>query len=310
MSRSKLIGAGILALSLFILIVAFFMLPNRTSRYYSQAQSGQAVGVIYISGAIMAGGSASDLFGSVTAGSNTIMSQIKQAAEDPDIKAVLLRINSPGGSAAASQEIGEELQKLKKTGKTIVTSMGDSAASGGYWIAAHSDLIVANPGTLTGSIGVITQLQNLEGLYDMLGIEHETFVSGPHKDMGSTSRPPTGEERQIFQAMVDDIYEQFVDVVAQGRNMEREEVIALADGRIYTGRQAKELGLVDELGNFHTALDIAAQRAGLGENYRVKHFIRTSPLQRLLQSVSSIIPLELRQQQAKGLLSHGQVIIN
>ena len=282
MKRTTLIGAGIILISI-IALVAIFTIggPSTASK-----EPPNAVGIIYVSGSIVSGGSSSDLLGGVTAGSHTIMDQIRRAKDDPKVKAVVIRINSPGGSAAASQEIGDEIIKLREAGKIVLTSMGDMAASGGYWIAATTDRIMANSTTLTGSIGVITQLQNLQELYDRLGISFETFTSGPHKDMGSAARSLTEEEREIFQVMVDDIFQQFVDIVAQGRHLPKEEVEELADGRIFTGRQAQELGLVDDLGNFHDALDLAADLAGLGTDYRTLEFTRTTPLQRLLQSIN------------------------
>jgi len=223
---------------------------------------GEAIGVIYIEGVITGGRADGGVFGG-EAGSGDLLEQIRQAREDDATKAVLLRINSPGGSAAASQEIGDEIERLKKSGKKVIVSMGDVAASGGYWIAAKADKIVANPATMTGSIGVIMETANLQELFDKVGIRQETFKSGPHKDIGSPSRPMTPEERQILQGMVNDIYEQFIDVVAKGRKMDRNKVREIADGRIFTGRQAKALGLVDELGNYYEAVQIAGNLAGI-----------------------------------------------
>lgn len=147
--------------------------------------------------------------------------------------------------------------------------MGDVSTSGAYWIACRADKIIANPGTMTGSIGVIMQTQDLRGLYDKLGIDTLTFKSGPHKDMGAADRGVTDEERAIFQGMVDDIYNQFLGVVADGRKMEIEKVRKLADGRVYTGSQAKDLGLVDETGNYQDAISEAGNLSGLGPRPRV-----------------------------------------
>ncbi|OPY59697.1 MAG: putative signal peptide peptidase SppA [Pelotomaculum sp. PtaU1.Bin035] len=220
------------------------------------------VGVIYVEGAIAAGRGGAGVFGS-GASSGEIAAILRKAARTPEIKAVVIRLNSPGGTPVASQEIGLEMERLKRSGKKVVASMGDVAASGAYWVAAGADQIVANPGTLTGSIGVIMQTSNLQGLYDKLGIGTETFISGPHKDMGSPSRPVTPEERAIFQSMIDDIYSQFLDVVAEGRHKDVSEIRPLADGRVFTGRQAKELGLVDRLGDFHDAVLLAGELAGI-----------------------------------------------
>ncbi|MBM7853760.1 protease-4 [Desulfohalotomaculum tongense] len=220
------------------------------------------IGIVDITGVITTGGSGG-FGGDVSAGSQTVISQLQEARENPNIKAVVLHINSPGGSAAGSLEIGSEIKRLRQSGKKVVAYMGDIAASGAYWISCETDSIVANPATITGSIGVIMQTMDLQGLYDKLGIDTNVYKSGPHKDMGSASRDVTEEERAIFQSMIDDIYQQFVTVVANGRNMDVERVKELADGRIYTGRQALELGLVDELGDMHRAIQIAAELAGV-----------------------------------------------
>lgn len=249
---------------------------------------GGSVGVIRVEGVIMSGGSGSSLFGA-TAGSDDIMALIDQAVTDPQVRAVVLRVNSPGGSAAGSQEIAEGLAALKAAGKPVVVSMGDVAASGGYWIAAGADRIVANAATFTGSIGVIMELQNFEEMYRKLGIDFEVIKSGPLKDMGSDARPLTGQERALLQAMVDDVFDQFVEVVASGRNLDRAAVLELADGRVFTGRQAQAVGLVDDLGSFNLALDTAAELAGLGQDYLVKELARRSTLQRLLAGLEGAL---------------------
>lgn len=243
------------------------------------------VGIIYIEGVIGSGRSYAGLLGD-TVGSDQILGYLKEAREDPSIKAVVIRLNSPGGSAAGSQEIASEIEKVKGAGKKVVVSMGDVAASGAYWIASAADRIMADPATITGSIGVIIQMTNLKELYQKLGVEHETVKSGPHKDIGSSARGLTPEEISILQGMVDDIHQQFIDVVSQGRRIERRRVQALADGRTYTGRQALNLGLVDQLGNFHDAIDTAAEMAGLGPYYGVREYGRLSPLERLLGRVT------------------------
>ena len=237
---------------------------------------GGAIGVIHINGLIMAGDSAGGLFGAV-AGSDTIMEQLRLAADDPHIKAVVIRMNTPGGTSAASQEITLEIDRLREAGKKVVASLGDVSASGGYWIASHCDKIVANPGTITGSIGVIMETTNMQGLYDKIGIDPKVFKSGPHKDMGSPARDIDSEEQAIFQEMVDDIYRQFVNTVSHGRGMDREQVVRLADGRVFTGSQAVENGLVDELGNFYDAVGVAAQLAGLEDGAQVIDLTPTIP---------------------------------
>jgi protease-4 len=169
----------------------------------------------------------------------------------------------------AVQEIYSEVLKCKTKGKKVVASLGDVAASGGYYIASAADLVVANPGTITGSIGVLMELGNLEGLLQKIGVRLEVIKKGQHKDIGSPARPITEEERRLLQASIDDAYAQFVDAVVQGRRMPHEKVIALADGRVFTGRQALQAGLVDELGNNQDALDSAIRLAHLSPNAAV-----------------------------------------
>ncbi|MGQ9496977.1 MAG: signal peptide peptidase SppA [Desulfotomaculales bacterium] len=263
--RKRLLAGVVFGIVLLSLVVAAVFgarggVPGRVA-------SGEAVGIVRIEGVIV-GGERGDFLGA-TLGAEDVAAQLRRAAEDPSIRAVVLRLNSPGGSAAAAQEIGQEVDRLRQAGKKVVASMGDTAASGAYWIAAKADRIVANPATITGSIGVIIQTQHLVGLYEKLGIDTETVKSGPHKDMGSPARPLTPEERRIFQGMVDDIYDQFVAVVAAGRKMEESRVRQLADGRVFTGNQAKELGLVDEMGDLQDAVRLAGRLAGIRGEPRV-----------------------------------------
>lgn len=257
--KKKLVAGAVLGLVFLSLIL------GALARYGGGETGGiradkAAVGVIYIDGTIASGQNGGSWGGQCA---ENIASVLRQAAKDHRLRAVVIRLNSPGGTAAAAQEIGAAVEYLRGTGVKVVASLGDAAASGAYWIASCADGIVANPGTITGSIGVIVELVNLEGLYGKLGIDTETFKSGPHKDMGSPGRPVTPEERAIFQSMVDDIYSQFVDVVAAGRRKDRAEVLKLADGRVFTGRQALELGLVDRLGGFWDAVKMAAELAGI-----------------------------------------------
>lgn len=255
------------------------------------ASGGEKIGVIPIEGAIMGG--SQDIFGGV-AGSESIMSHIRDAAEDPSVKAVVLRINSPGGSVGATQEIYREIEKLKETGKPVVASMGETAASGGYWLSTAADKIYANSGTLTGSIGVIMQTPNLEELYEKLGMEFEVIKSGPHKDIGSTSREITPEERDILQGIVDEIFAEFIDVVAEGRNLPREEVEKLATGRIFTGNQAKDVKLVDEIGNYYDAVRGAAAMAGIKGEPDIIVFGETNVFASLFKSKGNLSGLIYR----------------
>ncbi len=217
----------------------------------------------------------------------------------------MLRINSPGGTPAAAQEISEEIAAVRAAGKVVVTSMADVAASGAYWIAATTDHIMADAGTTTGSIGVIWQVPNYEELYRKFGIDYVTFASGAHKDMGSSSRPLTPEEEDIMRAMIDEMYNQFVDTVAGGRRMPREKVVALADGRVYTGSQAKENGLVDSLGGLQKAIGKAAEMAGVEDGYQVIEFGRQSPWDILLGEARALLR-QLRLAAGLSGLSSGQ----
>lgn len=224
------------------------------------------VAVIRIEGTIMSGDGQETLFnqaGGVTSGS--IMRQIRDAAEDKSVKALLLRIDSGGGSATAAEEVARELKRFKEnTKKPIVAAMGNSAASAAYWIAAcESDKIYANSTTLTGSIGVYMPYMNTEELFKKIGITSSKIKSGPYKDIMSSDRPMTQEEKMILQGIVNEIYEDFVTTVAAGRKMEASKVRSLADGRVYTGFQAKNLGLVDELGNYYDALAEAGKLGGI-----------------------------------------------
>lgn len=194
--------------------------------------------------------------------SRAITSQLVKFKKDNKIKAIILRINSPGGLVGPTQEIYREVQKTAKT-KKIVASMGSVAASGGYYIAAAANKIVANPGTITGSIGVIMEFIQIQDLLKKIGVKPEILKSGEFKDIGSPHRKMTEREKDILNAVILDIQNQFVNGVAGGRNLSVEKVQEIADGRIFTGAQAKELHLVDDLGNFQDAVEIAKNMAGV-----------------------------------------------
>lgn len=189
--------------------------------------------------------------------------ELDQAREDHQVKAVILLVNSPGGTVTASQTLAEKLADFKKSGKKLIVLMREVAASGGYFISTPADKIVANSSTLTGSIGVIFQTANLEGLYQKVGYRPITFKAGRLKDIGSPNRAITEEEQQIIQRLLDEDHELFKQSVSQGRKLAIEKINELADGRILSGKQAKELGLVDELGNLPKAIEVAKKEAGL-----------------------------------------------
>ncbi len=200
--------------------------------------------------------------------SGKIVDEIKEYVKNVSIKAIVLRIDSPGGAVAPSQEIYESVKKASAI-KKVVVSMGSIATSGGYYIAAPSSRIIANPGTLTGSIGVILEIPNIEGLMNKIGIKTEVIKSGEHKDIGSAFRGINKEERVILQGVMDNVHEQFIKAVSVGREMKIEDVKKIADGRIFTGEQAVEYGLVDELGTLEDAINAAAKLAGIDEEPEV-----------------------------------------
>jgi protease-4 len=194
--------------------------------------------------------------------SKDAVDELKDYMDDSSIKAIILRLDSPGGAVAPSQEIYSEVKKAAAK-KKVVVSMGSIAASGGYYIASAASRIIANPGTLTGSIGVIMEIPNLEGLMSKIGIKTEVIKSGKNKDIGSMFRSMKPEERQLLQAVMDDVHEQFIRAVAAGRHMKIEDVRKIADGRVFTGEQAVKVGLVDQLGTLEDATTVAADLAGI-----------------------------------------------
>lgn len=225
-------------------MTAIFALAGRTGGFSLKDR----IGVIPIEGAIT--------------NSETVVSQLVEFTKDRRVKAIILRVNSPGGGVAPSQEIYREILKTREK-KKIVASMGTVAASGGYYVASGAHKIVASPGTLTGSIGVLMEFVRFQELMEKIGVDVEVLKSGEFKDIGSPHRKLTEQEKEMIQALVFDIQNQFVEAVAQGRNLPMEEVREIADGRIISGSQGLELGLVDQLGNFRDAVDLAKSMAGI-----------------------------------------------
>jgi len=248
--RSLLKGLGFIFLFILIFFVGVFFYAYLTGGEVGvlTAIGGDAVGVVHIEGAIN--------------DSRDTISSLKHFADSSGIKAVVLRIDSPGGAVAPTQEIYQEVGKLRQK-KPVIASLGGVAASGGYYIASACDQVVSNPGTLTGSIGVIMELGNVEELMKKIGIQGTSIKSGPNKDIGSPLRPLSPEGKKILQELVNNVHAQFVSAVAKGRRMPEEKVKELADGRVYSGEQAKALGLVDVLGNMEDAVDLAAKRVGI-----------------------------------------------
>ena len=226
---------------------------------------GNGIAVIPIDGAIAGTGSAAG--GIITP--EAFLDKLDQAEEDPDVKAIVLRVDSPGGTVAASEEIAEY---VKAASKPVVVSVGDVDASGAYMVSAQADTIIALPGSAVGSIGVITEIPNVDGLLNKLGIEFVTITAGKYKDTGSPFRALTATETALIQGSVDEVYEQFITYVADGREMPRSEVESLATGWAWNGSQAKELGLVDELGTYEDALEAAAKLGGIEGDYQVVRY--------------------------------------
>lgn len=246
----------------------FFLMLILLRSMGGSASMGQKVAVIDVTGIISK--------------SDATIKLIHAYRDDPSVKAIVMRIDSPGGSVAPVQEIYTELEKIEKP---IVASMAGSAASGGYYIACAADTIFANPGTLTGSIGVIMQFTRMKGLYDKVGLEHQVIKSGQFKDTGSPFRTLTEEEQAVLQATVDDVHNQFVDTIAQARSnlLTRAEVVELADGRIFSGRQALDSKLIDQLGNLPDAIKIAGELGGIeGKPKVLRKQKKTSLFEQLL----------------------------
>ena len=221
------------------------------------------IAVVNVQGEIVSG--SEGFFGSAQATSGNLVSQLEQARNDDAVSAVVLRLNTPGGSVVASDEISREVAKVRRAGKTVVAAMGEVAASGGYFIAAGANSIVANPSTITGSIGVIMVLLNLEGAAGKLGVDPIVIKAGRLKDIGSPFREMTPRERRIFQGLLDEAHRRFMNVVARGRRMSIEKVGDIADGRILSGEQAREAGLIDRLGTFDDAVTEAKRLERLRE---------------------------------------------
>lgn len=198
-----------------------------------------------------------------------LVRELRGHREDPGVRAVVIRINSPGGVVAPTQEIHAALKRLREAGKPVVASLGSVAASGGYYVAVAADQIYANPGTLTGSIGVIMQMANFNELLKKVGVNYVVVKAGQYKDIGNIGRPMSPEERRLLQAVLDDVHGQFIAAVVAGRKLDRAEVLRFADGRIVSGSQARDLRMVDVLGGLEEALDGAATLAGLAKPPRV-----------------------------------------
>lgn len=245
-------------LGLFILTGIFFLFLGGISLLISSLISHssktdlfskkEGVGIVELKGLIVS--------------SESVLKHLTEFRNDPNVKSIVLRIESPGGAVGAAQEIYQEIDRTNAV-KPVVASMGSMGASGGYYAALGANIIMANPGTMTGSIGVIVKFPNLEGLFEKIGYKSEVIKSGPLKDTGASNRPLTEDERNVMQGLIDNVYSQFVRDIAAARSLPAETILELADGRIYSGEQAVELGLIDQLGNFTDAITIAAEMGDL-----------------------------------------------
>jgi protease-4 len=266
------------------LIVAVSHVLDRPTRFVTRS----LIGVVEVEGVII--------------DSKKTIEQLTAFHENSAIKAIVLRVDSPGGGVGPSQEIHDEVKRID-VDKPVVVSMGSVAASGGYYIAAPARQIFANPGTITGSIGVIMEFTNFQELLEKIGLHNQVVKSGKHKDIGSPVRPMTDEDRAILQGLIDDVHSQFIDSVAAGRHLDPQKVRVLADGRIFTGRQARELGLVDELGSLDAAVRRAGELGGIDGKPEVVYPPTEKPklIDFLIQEASSQIRQALLGQQGGGL---------
>ena len=218
--------------------------------------------------------------------SEPIVKQFKDFGEDESVKAIILRVNTPGGGVAASQEMYEAIKKVRDSGKPVIVSISSLGASGGYYAACGGSIIVADPGSLVGSIGVIISLTNFKDLAEKLGVSQTVFKSGELKDAGNPLRELNEKDREYFQSIVDDSYDQFLEVVSRERKMDKEKLKEYATGRVFTGRQAKEIGLIDSLGTFDDAIMMAARMAGIeGEPAIVRKKERITFFEMLIESI-------------------------
>jgi len=252
--RGHIITGTILAclLGVFLLMWLSVLLDMPGSESLGLVDGESAVGIVTIEGPIYS--------------SRLVVDQIRYLREDKEVAGMLVRVNSPGGGVAASQEIYDEVRRTRESGIPVLVSMGSVAASGGYYVALGADSIMANPGTTTGSIGVIIELPNMAGLFEKIGYDIQTVQSGRFKDSGGPHRALTEADRTYFQGLIDEFYDQSVSAVELERPMERDEVLTVADGRVFSGRQAQESGLVDVLGSYEDARRLIREMAEVEED--------------------------------------------
>jgi len=243
------IGLIVIIVSVFLIFIMAVSLQKKPGDSIKIPSGGSYVGIIELNGTILS--------------SRKIVNLFERYGESSSVKAVVFRINSPGGAIAPSQEIYNAVKRIRDSGKPVVVSMSTVAASGGYYAACGADTIIANPGTTTGSIGVIAEIPNVSGLLKKIGVSFTVVKSGRFKDTGTPYRDMSQAERAYLQSWINDAFSQFVEVVSKERNIPKKKLLKIADGRVFTGRQAKKLGLVDLLGDFHDAVNLAAKLGGI-----------------------------------------------
>lgn len=292
MERERKLTVAILAMLILVAVIAIvdisFKIEEKRSREIKLVipDTGSGVGIVRVEGPIELS-SPSGPF-SLQGGAESVVRRLNALEKDSSIKAVVIRINSPGGTVAATQEIYEKIMKLRRKNIPVVASMGDVAASGGYYVAAACNHIVANYGTVTGSIGVIAYSPNLRRLFDKFGIEMNVIKSGKYKDILASHRDMTAEERSLLQQMIDSSYGKFVRDVALGRNMSETDIMKIADGRIMSGATALENKLIDQTGTFEDAIAKARELAGLDEDAPV-YEESTSPFSEIFGSLNGLL---------------------
>lgn len=291
MDRNRKILISILALLVLSSVIAIVEISMNmqqkrgTGISLSGPSIGPGVGIVRVEGPIDMSGSASPML--MSRGAESIISRLDEMEKNGDIRAVVVRINSPGGTVGASQEIYQKLWRLRKKNIPLIASMGEVAASGGYYVASACDYIVANHGTITGSIGVIAMSPNLKRLFEKIGIDMRVIKSGRYKDMLSAFRDISPEERQLVQEIIDSSYRKFLKDVALGRNMNESDIAPIADGRVMSGETALKNKLVDMLGTFEDAVDKARKLGKLPEDAPVYDEARM-PLEQLLMRMEMI----------------------
>jgi protease-4 len=240
-----------------VIMVIFFALSPRPDDEDVVVGFGDKIALVELRGVILS--------------SEDIVRQLKKYREDDDVKGILLRVESPGGGVVASHEMYEEVKKTRDLGKPVVVSMGSVAASGGYYVSMGASRIVANPGTLTGSIGVISEFMRLDPMLNKIGIEPNTIKSGKFKDSGTPFREMTGDDKKYFQNLMDDVHRQFIGIVEKERKLDHDSIIAYADGRVFTGEEAYRMHLVDTLGTYEDAIAITARLVGIKGKSAIIH---------------------------------------